>query len=45
MIPCTEMCIYQSDGCCGLTRAASRGAPEKSETRCVHYIERRRGAR
>lgn len=37
LIPCTDPCIYQKDGCCTLARAASGGFPSESK-RCIHYL-------
>ncbi len=37
LIPCTDPCIYQVDGCCTLSRACSGGVATKGQT-CLHYI-------
>ena len=39
LIPCTDPCIYQQDGCCTLSRAASGGDPAQLRD-CVHYLPR-----
>ena len=39
LIPCTEYCIYQQDGCCRLSRAASCAAPG-SAVGCVNFVAR-----
>jgi len=38
-IPCTQNCIYQQEGSCTLSRAASRGSGAKSGS-CVYRIEK-----
>jgi len=38
-IPCTLNCIYQQDGYCTLSRAASRGSAAKTGG-CVYRIEK-----
>lgn len=37
MIPCTDPCIYQQDGCCTLSRAVSGGQPSR-ERSCVYFL-------
>lgn len=37
MIPCTDPCIYQQDGCCTLSRAVSGGHPSQ-EQNCVYFL-------
>lgn len=39
LIACTESCIYQQDGCCKLSRAASCASPG-SAVGCVNYVAR-----
>ena len=36
LIACTDPCVYQKDGYCSLSRAASAGSPGKSG--CVHFV-------
>ncbi len=38
LIPCTDPCIYQREGCCTLDRACSAGVP--SAGGCVHFLPR-----
>lgn len=40
MIPCTDPCIYQQDGCCTLSRAVSGGSPSR-ERNCVYFLPKR----
>ena len=40
IIPCTESCIYQTDGNCGLERAASLGMDNDSGNQCAYYIKK-----
>lgn len=37
MIPCTDPCIYQQDGCCTLSRAVSGGHPSQEQS-CVYFL-------
>lgn len=37
LIPCTDPCIYQQDGCCTLCRAASCSTPGNAAG-CVNYV-------
>lgn len=39
LIPCTEACVYQQDGCCRLARAASCASPG-SAAGCVNFVAR-----
>lgn len=39
LIPCTEACIYQQDGCCRLSRAASCASPGCGVS-CVNFVAR-----
>ena len=39
LIPCTEACIYQQDGCCRLSRAASCASPGW-DVGCVNFVAR-----
>ena len=39
LIPCTEACVYQQDGCCSLSRAASSASPG-SAVGCVNFVAR-----
>ena len=41
IIPCTNNCIYQIDGCCRLEKAGSSGGYEQT-IRCLHYVPKRR---
>lgn len=36
LIACTDPCVYQKDGYCSLSRAASSGSPGTSG--CVHFV-------
>lgn len=36
LIPCTDPCIYQQDGQCTLSRAASGG--ENGGSGCLHFL-------
>lgn len=36
LIACTELCVYQKDGCCSLSRAASMDRPGCSA--CVNFV-------
>ena len=36
LIACTDPCVYQKDGYCSLSRAASSGEPGQS--RCVNFV-------
>lgn len=36
LIVCTDPCIYQKDGCCQLSRAASSG--EAGRSGCVNFV-------
>lgn len=40
LITCTNDCVYQEDGYCGLERIASCGKPEAADEACVHFVER-----
>lgn len=40
LIPCTDPCIYQQDGCCTLARAGSGGMPGQG-VGCVHFVPKR----
>lgn len=44
IIPCTTDCIYQSEGCCSLERAGSRGRSEPGTQSCIHYVKKSRGS-
>lgn len=35
LIPCTDPCLYQQEGYCLLSRAASTGQPRKD---CIHFL-------
>lgn len=37
LIACTDPCIYQKDGYCSLSRAASGGYPSDKQS-CVHFL-------
>lgn len=37
LIPCTDPCIYQQDGCCTLCRAASCSAPGNAAG-CINFV-------
>ena len=39
LIPCTDHCIYQQDGYCTLSRAASCATPG-STVGCVNFVPR-----
>lgn len=39
LIPCTEACVYQQDGCCALSRAASCACPGNA-VGCVNFVPR-----
>ena len=39
LIPCTEACVYQQDGCCRLSRAASC-ASSGCGVSCVNFVAR-----
>ena len=39
LIPCTDLCVYQQDGYCSLSRAASCAAPG-SAVGCVNFVPR-----
>ena len=43
LIVCTAPCVYQQDGCCQLTRAASGGVADRRYG-CVNYVPRIRGS-
>ena len=36
LIFCTDPCVYQKDGYCSLSRAASTGEPGQSQ--CVNFV-------
>lgn len=36
LIACTDPCVYQRDGYCSLSRAASTG--ESGESKCVNFV-------
>ncbi|MCI9156798.1 MAG: hypothetical protein HFF44_07665 [Lawsonibacter sp.] len=36
LIACTDPCVYQKDGYCSLSRAASTG--ETSRSKCVNFV-------
>lgn len=36
LIVCTDPCVYQKDGYCSLSRAASAGEPGQS--RCINFV-------
>ena len=36
-IPCTDNCLYQSDGMCTLDHCTVPGHPDQSHP-CVHYV-------
>ena len=37
-IACTQLCIYQSEGQCKLSRSTSRGTNIPNLDGCIHYI-------
>ena len=37
-IACTQLCIYQSDGQCKLSRSTSLGTNIPNPDGCVHYV-------
>lgn len=39
LIACTDPCVYQKDGRCTLSRAASAGDPEQSG--CINFVPAR----
>lgn len=39
LIPCTDQCVYQQDGYCSLSRAASCASPG-SAVGCVNFVSR-----
>ena len=39
LIPCSDPCIYQQDGCCTLARAGSGGTPAEG-IGCIHFVPR-----
>lgn len=39
LIPCTDHCVYQQDGYCSLSRAASCAAPGNA-VGCVNFVPR-----
>lgn len=39
LIPCTDPCIYQLEGCCTLERACSAGTASP-DAGCVHFLPR-----
>jgi len=39
LIPCTDPCIYQQDGCCTLCRASSCSSPGNAAS-CVNFVPR-----
>lgn len=39
LIPCTDHCVYQQEGYCSLSRAASCAAPG-STVGCVNFVPR-----
>lgn len=39
LIACTDPCVYQKDGYCSLSRAASTG--ELGKSRCVNFVPAR----
>ena len=41
LIACTSDCVYQKDGTCTLTRAASPGEPNKDG--CAYYVKASKG--
>ncbi len=36
LIACTDPCVYQKDGYCSLSRAASAG--ESGQSKCVNFV-------
>ena len=36
LIACTDPCVYQKEGYCSLSRAASAGEPGQS--RCINFV-------
>ena len=36
LIACTDPCVYQKDGYCSLSRAASTG--ESGKSKCVNFV-------
>ena len=38
LIPCLDPCVYQKDGYCSLSRAASSGSP--GHKGCVNFVPR-----
>ena len=42
LIACTDPCVYQCDGYCSLSRAASLGEPGSST--CVNFVPRSTGS-
>lgn len=36
LIACTDPCVYQKDGYCSLSRAASSGEPGQSS--CINFV-------
>jgi hypothetical protein len=37
LIPCTDPCIYQQEGCCTLSRAVSSGRPAMGQG-CIYFL-------
>lgn len=42
LIPCTNDCFYQTDGCCTLEQAVTSSLPQSSFGLCVNFVPRRR---
>lgn len=36
LIACTDPCVYQKDGYCSLSRAASTG--ESGQSKCINFV-------
>lgn len=41
LITCTDPCVYQKDGYCSLSRAASVGEPGQSK--CINFVPSQQG--
>lgn len=40
LIPCTNGCIYQRDGCCTLEQAVTCSLPRTSPGHCINFVSR-----
>lgn len=41
LIPCTNDCLYQTDGYCALEQAVTSSLPQSASGKCVNFVPRK----